>query len=69
MLDSAIIANPALVKLTTSTKRNGRRRFKHCPLNPAQIATLASYIANDQHNPIYGLVVTFDGVTGLRLLR
>jgi integrase len=66
VLDGAIIANPALVKLTTSTKRNGQQRFKHCPLTPAQIAALASHITNNQHNPIYGLVVTFDGFTGLR---
>ncbi|NVN51621.1 site-specific integrase [Mycolicibacterium hippocampi] len=66
VLDSAITANPALVKLTTSSKRNGRRRFKHCPLTPAQIATLADYIATEQHNPIYALLVTFTGFTGLR---
>jgi integrase len=66
VLDAAIIANPALVKLTTSTKRDGRRRFRHCPLTPAQIATLSGYIANERHNPVYGLVVMFTGFTGLR---
>ena len=48
LLDGAITANPALVKLTTSTKRNGRKRFKHTPLTPAQIAALADYIATEQ---------------------
>lgn len=83
-LDGAITANPALVKLTTSTKRNGRTKFKHSPLSPPQLAALADYIATEQietvthpttgkihryvtpANPIYALVVTFTGFTGLR---
>jgi integrase len=61
VLDSAITANPALVKLTTSSKRNGRAKFKHCPLTPAQIAALSEHVGG-----IYGLAITFTGFTGLR---
>jgi integrase len=61
VLDSAITANPALVKLTTSSKRNARTKFKHCPLTPGQIAALSDYVGG-----IYGLAITFTGFTGLR---
>lgn len=65
VLDGAISANPALVKLTTSVKRRGRG-FRHQPLPPAQIAALSSYITNDQQCPLYGLAITFAAYTGLR---
>ena len=66
--DDAVTANPALVKLNTSNKakKARRRKFKHTPLTPPQIAALADYIANEKGLAIYGLVVLFDGFTGPR---
>lgn len=63
--DNAIVANPALVKISVSTKRRANR-FKHCPLTGPQIAALADYVSNEKHLPTYGLFILFAGFTGLR---
>lgn len=65
VLDSAITANPALVKLTTSTKRRASK-FRHTPLTGGQIVALADYVSNQKGLPTYGLFITFAGFTGLR---
>jgi integrase len=65
VLDSAITANPALVKLTTSTKRRASK-FRHTPLTGGQIIALADYVSNHAGLRTYGLLVTFAGFTGLR---
>ncbi|WP_102417146.1 site-specific integrase [Mycobacterium sp. 4858] len=64
VLDNAIMANPALVKLTTSSKRRASK-FRHTPLTGSQIIALADHVAN-RGLPAYGLFVTFAGFTGLR---
>lgn len=64
VLDNAIIANPALVKLTTSSKRRASK-FRHTPLTGPQIIALADHVTN-KGLPPYGLLVTFAGFTGLR---
>lgn len=66
VLDGAITANPALVKLSTSSKRNARNRFTHTPLRPDQIAALAHYVTKDRGLATYGLFILFAGFTGLR---
>lgn len=64
VLDNAITANPALVKLTTSTKRRASK-FRHTPLTRPQIIALADHVTN-KGLPAYGLFITFAGFTGLR---
>ncbi len=64
VLDNAITANPALVKLTTSTKRRASK-FRHTPLTGPQIIALADHVTN-KGLPAYGLFITFAGFTGLR---
>lgn len=64
VLDNAITANPALVKLTTSTKRRASR-FRHTPLTGSQIIALADHVTG-KGLPVYGLFITFAGFTGLR---
>lgn len=65
VLDAAIAANPALVKITVSSKRRASG-FRHKPLSPSQIAALESYVAHELANPVYGLALTFTAYTGLR---
>ena len=65
MADNAISANPALVKISVSTKRRANS-FKHCPLTGPQIAALADYVSVHKGLPIYGLFILFAGFTGLR---
>jgi integrase len=65
VLDGAISANPAAVKLTTSSKRRANG-FHHLPLTPAQIAALADHVSNEQGCPLYALALTFCAYSGLR---
>lgn len=65
VLDGAISANPAAVKLTTSSKRRASS-FRHLPLSPAQIADLSIHVANEQRCPLYALALTFCAYSGLR---
>ncbi|MDL9935480.1 tyrosine-type recombinase/integrase [Gordonia sp. ABSL1-1] len=71
VVDGAIKANPALSvplprQAATARTDTERADFKALPLTPAQIAAVADYIANVQHQPVYALAVTFSAYTGLR---
>ena len=64
-LDSAVTSNPAAIKLNSTHKRR-TNTFRHQPLSPEQIASLADYVATQQNSPVYALAITFAAYTGVR---
>jgi integrase len=74
VVDGAIKANPVhsvplprhAATARTAAAGDNRTEFKAQPLSPAQVASVADYIASTQHQPVYALAVTFSAYTGLR---